>query len=135
MEDRRTFLALAAALFPASLMTLAAQTPAPASPSELTRHTLNGPLDGFDAILLELHPPPGQGRDHRHTGPVLGYVLEGKVRFGIDHGAERIIAAGETFFEPTGAVHSTWGSADPNTPTRVLVFMVVPKGTNGAEGR
>jgi quercetin dioxygenase-like cupin family protein len=134
MEDRRTFLALAA-LFPASLMTLTAQAPAPAGVSELTRHTLNGPLDGFDAILLELHPPPGQGRDHRHTGPVLGYVLEGKVRFGIDHGAERIIAAGETFFEPTGAVHSTWGSADPNTPARVLVFMVVPKGTNGAEGR
>jgi len=62
-------------------------------------------------------------------------VLEGKVRFGIDHGPERIIAAGETFFEPTGAVHSTWGSADPNTPARVLVFMVVPKGTNGGEGR
>jgi quercetin dioxygenase-like cupin family protein len=135
MEDRRTFLALAAALFPASLMTLAAQTPAPASPSELTRHALNGPLDGFDAILLELHPAPGQGREHRHSGPVLGYVLEGKVRFGVDHGPERIVAAGETFFEPTGALHSTWGSADPNTPARVLVFMVVPKGSNGAAGR
>ena len=130
MEDRRTFLALAA-MFPASLMTLAAQTPAPAGPSELTRHTLNGPLDGLDAILLELRPAPGQGRDHRHTGPVLGYVVEGKVRFGIDHGSDRIIAAGETFFEPTGALHSTFGSADPNTPARVLVFMVVPKGTNG----
>ena len=131
MEDRRTFLALAAALFPASLMTLAAQTTAPSGPRELARHTLSGPLDGLDAILLELHPAPGQGREHRHTGPVLAYVLEGKVRFGVDHGAERIIAAGETFFEPTGALHSTFGSADPNTPARVLVFMVVPKGTNG----
>ena len=135
MEDRRTFLALAAALFPASLMTLAAQTPAPANPSELARHTLSGPFDGFDAILLELHPAPGQGREHRHTGPVLGYVLEGKVRFGVDRGPERIVAAGETFFEPTGALHSTWGSADPNTTARVLVFMVVPKGTNGAAAR
>jgi len=131
MEDRRTFLALAAALFPASLMTLAAQTPSSSGPRELARHTLIGPFDGFDAILLELRPAPGQGRDHRHTGPVLGYVLEGKVRFGIDHGSDRIIAAGETFFEPTGALHSTFGSADPNTPARVLVFMVVPKGTNG----
>lgn len=131
MENRRTFLALAAALFPAGLITLGAQTEAPAGPHELTRHTLSGPFDGFDAILLELRPAPGVGRDHRHTGPVLGYVLEGKVRFGVDHGPEQIIGAGGTFFEPTGAVHSTFGSADPNTPARVLVFMVVPKGTNG----
>ena len=131
MENRRTFLAMAAALFPAGLTTLAAQTVAPSGPRELARHTLSGPLDGHDAILLELHPGPGVGRDHRHTGPVLGYVLEGKVRFGVDHGPEQIIATGETFFEPTGALHSTFGSADPNTPARVLVFMVVPKGTNG----
>jgi hypothetical protein len=131
MENRRTFLAMAAALFPASLTTLAAQTVAPSGPRELARHTLSGPFDGLDAILLELHPAPGVGRDHRHTGPVLGYVLEGKVRFGVDHGPEQIIATGGTFFEPTGALHSTFGSADPNTPARVLVFMVVPKGTNG----
>jgi quercetin dioxygenase-like cupin family protein len=131
MENRRTFLAMAAALFPAGLITLAAQTQAPPSPRELARHPLSGPFDGLDTILLELHPGPGAGRDHRHTGPVLGYVLEGKVRFGVDHGPEQIIATGGTFFEPTGALHSTFGSADPNTPARVLVFMVVPKGTNG----
>jgi len=133
MDDRRTFLALLAALMPASLINLDAQTPTipPARPRELARHTLTGPLDGFDALLIELRPPPGTGRDHKHTGPVLGYVLEGKVRFGIDHGPERIVAAGETFFEPTGAVHSTFGSADA-APARVLVWMVVPKGTSGA---
>jgi len=131
MEDRRRFLALAAALVPAGFTSLDAQAPAPAAPRELARHTLTGSLDAFDAILLELKPGPGQGREHRHTGPVLGYVLEGKVRFGVDHGPEQIIAAAETFFEPTGALHSTWGSAEPNTPARVLVFMVVPKGTSG----
>ena len=130
MEDRRTFLALAAAMVPASFTTVMAQAP-PAAPRELARHTLIGPLDGLDAILLELMPGAGQAREHRHTGPVLGYVLEGKVRFGVDHGPEQIIGAGGTFFEPTGALHSTWGSADANTPARVLVFMVVPKGTTG----
>lgn len=133
MEDRRTFLALAAAVLPASLLTLAQaapQTPAAAGPHQLARHTLTGPLEPYDALLLELRPAPGTGRDHTHTGPVLGYVLEGRVRFGVDHGPERIVSAGETFFEPTGAVHSTFGSADP-TPARVLVFMVVPKGTSG----
>src|SRR3954471_17329537 len=132
MQERRPFLALPSALLPASFTALAAQAPAPAAPRELARHTLTGPLDAFDTILLELKPGPGPGREHRHNGPVLGYVLEGKVRFGIDHGPEQIFGVGETFFEPTGALHSAWGSADAAVPARVLVFMVVPKGTNGA---
>lgn len=139
MEDRRTFLALATALLPASLITPSAQAQAPAAapsttavpPRELARHALTGPLAAFDAVLIELRPGPGQGREHRHNGPVLGYVLEGRVRFGVNHEPERIFGVGETFFEETGALHSTWRSADP-TPARVVVFMVVPKATNGA---
>ena len=132
MDDRRTFLALLTALVPASLMNLDAQTPTapPAGPRELARHTLTGPLAAFDALLIELRPGPGQGREHRHNGPVLGYVLEGRVRFGVNHEPERILGVGETFFEETGALHSAFGSAD-QTRARVLVFMVVPKGTNG----
>ena len=132
MDDRRTFLALAAALFPA--ITLAGQAPAAAvvRPRELARHALSGPLDGFEAILFELRPLVGQGREHGHSGPVLGYVLEGKVRFAVNHEPERIYGVGETFFEPTGALHSTFGSVDPAAPARLIVFMVVPKGTNGA---
>ena len=132
MDDRRTFLALATALIPASLITLSAQaqSAAPAAPRELARHTLTGPLAAFDALLIELRPGPGQGREHTHNGPVLGYVLEGRVRFGVNHEPERIFGVGETFFEETGALHSAFGSADP-TRARVLVFMVVPKGTNG----
>ena len=132
MEDRRTFLALAAALLPAGGLTIDAQAPPSAGPPrELARHTLTGPLAAFDALLIELRPGPGQGREHRHNGPVLGYVLEGRVRFGVNHEPERIFGVGETFFEETGALHSTWGLADP-TPARVIVFMVVPKATNRA---
>jgi quercetin dioxygenase-like cupin family protein len=134
MDDRRAFLALATALVPASLITLFAQAqsaaPAAVPPRELARHTLTGPLAAFDALLIELRPGPGQGREHRHNGPVLGYVLEGRVRFGVNREPERILGVGETFFEETGALHSAFGSADP-TRARVLVFMVVPKGTNG----
>lgn len=132
MEDRRTFLGLAAALLPAGF---AAQTrgdeAAAPGPREIMRHTLTGPFEAFDAVLLELTPGPGTGRDHRHTGPVLGYVLEGRVRFGVEHGPEQIIGVGGTFFEATGTLHSTFGSADPNASAKVLAFMVVPKGTSG----
>jgi quercetin dioxygenase-like cupin family protein len=129
MEDRRTFLRFAAALLPISV---GAQAPgsAPAA-RELARHALNGPLDGFEVVLIDLTPGPGNGRDHRHTGPVLGYVIDGQVRFGVDHGPEQIVPAGGTFFEPTGAVHSTFGSAIANARAHILAFMVVPKGSSG----
>src|SRR5262245_10970683 len=106
MEDRRSFLRLAAML----PVGLSAQAPSPAAtpPRELARHALAGPLTGFDVVVIELNPGSGTGRDHRHTGPVLGYVVEGQVRFGVDHGPEQIIAAGGTFFEPTGTLHSTF---------------------------
>ena len=138
MDDRRTLLTLATALVPASLITLEAQAqsaaPAAVPARELARHTLTGPLADFDALLIELHPPVGDGREHRHNGPVLGYVLEGKVRFGVNHEPARIFGVGETFFEETGALHSTFGSVE-GAPARVIVFMVVPKATNGAAPR
>jgi len=130
MQDRRTFLRLAAALLPVSL-DAQAPIPAPSAPRELARYALTGSLDGFDVVLFELNPGPGTGRDHRHTGPVLGYVLDGQVRFGVDHGPEQVMPTGSTFFEPTGALHSTFGSANTNTRARVLAFMVVPKGSSG----
>src|SRR5438309_1122695 len=106
MQDRRTFLGLAvASLLPAAAE---AQTPAApaAAPREIARHSLTGPLEGFDVVLVDLHPGAGNGRDHRHTGPVLGYVVDGQVRFGVDHKPEEIVGAGNTFFEDTGALHS-----------------------------
>ena len=131
MQDRRTFLGLAATALLSLDLDAQAPPASPAAPRELARHRLTGPLEAFDAILLELNPAPGTGRDHRHTGPVLGYVLDGQVRFGVEHGAEQIIKTGETFFESTGTLHSTFGSANPNARAKVLVFMVVPTGTSG----
>jgi quercetin dioxygenase-like cupin family protein len=131
MEDRRTFLALAASALLS--LELDAQTPGPApvAPRELARHRLTGPLEAFDVVVFELNPGPGTSRDHRHTGPVLGYVLDGQVRFGVDHGPEQIVTTGDTFFEPTGALHSTFGSASTSARARVLAFMVVPTGSSG----
>ena len=76
----------------------------------------------------------GEGREHRHNGPVLGYVLEGRLRFGVNREPARIVGVGETFFEETGALHSTFGSVE-GSPARALVFMVVPNASNGAVPR
>jgi len=128
MQNRRTFLGLAAALLPAGLD---AQTPAPRPGGELARHALTGPLEGFEVVLVELNNPAGTGSGpaHRHPGPVLGYVVEGQLRFAIDNQPERVVPAGGTFFEPFGAVHTTGGSAKADVPARFLAFMIVPKGS------
>jgi quercetin dioxygenase-like cupin family protein len=133
MEDRRTFLAMAAAaLMPIGAVDLAAQGAAARPGGELARHSLTGPLEGQDAVLVEITAPAGSrapGMGHRHTGPVLGYVLEGELRFAINNEPEKIVKAGSTFFEPIGALHSTSG-ATPAGPARFLAFLVVPKGAN-----
>lgn len=128
MQNRRTFLgAAAASLLPIGA---SAQTPASRPPAELARHALTGPFEGYEAVLVELNIPPGRtsGPAHRHPGPVLGYVTEGQMRFGINHETEKVLPVGGTFFEPSGAVHTTTGSARTDGPTRVVVFMLVPKG-------
>jgi quercetin dioxygenase-like cupin family protein len=130
MHNRRTFLGMAAAsLLPAAVD---AQTSAPKPAAELARHALTGPLEGFDAVLVELNIPPGArstGPGHRHPGPVLGYIAEGQMRFAINNEPEQILPVGRTFFEPSGVVHTMSGSARTDGPTRALVFMLVPKGS------
>ena len=130
MPNRRQFLGVAAAsLLPTGLE---AQTPAPARPVvELARHALTGPLEAFEVVLVELNSPPGgsSGPGHRHPGPVLGYVVEGQARFAINNEPVQVLPAGSTFFEPTGVVHSSGGSAKADAPARVLAFMVVPRGS------
>lgn len=129
MQDRRTFLGIAAAtLLPIGID---AQAPARRAPAELARHALTGPLEAFEVVLVELNIPPGGGSSagHRHPGPVLGYVVEGQMRFAINHEPEKVLPVGGTFFEPSGAVHTTNGSARTDGPTRAVVFMLVPKGS------
>jgi quercetin dioxygenase-like cupin family protein len=132
MQDRRTFLTLAAAsLLPIGL-DAQAPAPAPRPPAELARHPLSGPFEGFEVVLVELNMPAGRSGSslaHRHPGPVLGYVVEGQMRFAINHETEKVLPTGGTFFEPSGAVHTTNGSARTDGPTRAVVFMLVPKGS------
>jgi hypothetical protein len=140
MQDRRTFLGLAAAAFvplgaDAQPPTVTQAPPARPAP-ELARHALSGALEGFEVVLLELNNQPSQlglgpgpGPGHRHPGPVLAYVLEGQMRFAINNEPVRAIPAGSTFFEPAGALHTGAGSVSADSRARALVFMVVPKGS------
>jgi hypothetical protein len=105
------------------------QTLPPRRTGELARHTLTGPLEGFDLVLIDAVRSATAAREHRHPGAVLGYVLDGQLRFGINHEPPHVVPAGGTFFEPSGAVHTTNEAVSPEAPARFLAFFVVPKGS------
>jgi quercetin dioxygenase-like cupin family protein len=106
------------------------ETAGPRRSGELARFALTGPLEGFDAVLVEVNFAPGaSSREHRHPGFILGYVVDGRLRFGINNEPEQVVPAGGTFFEPHGSLHTAFGSASSDAPARALVFLVVPTGS------
>jgi quercetin dioxygenase-like cupin family protein len=86
-------------------------------------------LNGWKATFLELTFPPGlTAPRHTHPGFVLGYVLEGELRFHLEGAQETVLSAGETFLEAPGAIHLPSGSASPTKLARVLVVVFAEKG-------
>jgi quercetin dioxygenase-like cupin family protein len=78
---------------------------------------------------VELYCAPGQqSTAHRHPGFVLGYVIEGKLRFQVAGQSERIVRSGETFWEPPGVVHRVAESASPDRPVRFLAIVIADSG-------
>ena len=106
------------------------ETSGPRRSGELARYALTGPLAGFDAVLVEVNFAPGvAAAEHRHPGPILGYVVDGQMRTAINHQSDQIVPAGGTFFEPHGALHTSFSSANPDAPVRAVAFLVVPSGS------
>jgi quercetin dioxygenase-like cupin family protein len=74
--------------------------------------------------LLDREPGSSSVR-HRHPGHhTFGYVVEGTYKFGINGEPSRTLKAGDVFYEPPNAVHTT--SRNPSTDKRakILIFMV-----------
>ena len=109
--------------------------PADARVREIGRQALSGPFAGMEASLVEVsYPPGGRSAEHRHPGFIVGYVLEGQIRFAINHETPRGLRRGEMFYEPTGA------SIPPPRmrswmPAKILAFMVAPPGRPVVEGK
>jgi quercetin dioxygenase-like cupin family protein len=83
------------------------------------------PYGKQNATFQEVHLAPGQpSRAHRHPGFVLGYVIEGEVRFQVAGEPERILRSGDVFYEAPGAVHAKAESASPDKPARMLAIII-----------
>jgi len=102
---------------------------ADASVREIGKQALSGPFAGMEASLVKVSYPPGErSAEHRHPDFIVGYVLEGQIRFAINHETPRVLPSGEMFYEPAGALHSTSENAQPQMPAKILAFMVAPLG-------
>jgi quercetin dioxygenase-like cupin family protein len=124
----RTFLALAVcAAIGVGGMTLAQHTgKGQVKSTQLSQRDIIEKLDGKDAsaTVREVTFEPGQkDSPHRHTGPVFGYVLEGEYEHAMDDEPVKTYKAGETFYEPSGAVHRV--AQNPSGKTRTLLLAVI----------
>jgi quercetin dioxygenase-like cupin family protein len=99
----------------------------------LSHVTLPNPLGHSNVmtITVKLEPGSAGAAPHRHPGPVFGYVIEGEVLFELEGEPERVIAAGESFWEPGGDVIHY--QATNNLPGGRTTFVAVMMCEPGAE--
>jgi quercetin dioxygenase-like cupin family protein len=81
-------------------------------------------------MLLVKVPPGGPGLPpHRHPGPAFGYVLEGEIVFEVEGEPERVVRAGESFWEPGGdVIHYQDGNNLADAWSRFVVVMLCVPG-------
>jgi quercetin dioxygenase-like cupin family protein len=115
--------ALGAGAWPAS-----AEEPAPPNGGPRVAKLFSRELDthpGESLTLVSLTFQPGvQSKPHRHPGPVLVYVLEGALEMQIGDGPLTTVREGETFYEPSGVVHSVARNPHATQPARAIAFLL-----------
>ena len=85
-------------------------------------------IPGKSLIAAEVIYPPGvQSRPHHHAHSafIYGYVVSGSIRSQVDGEPERILTAGQSFFEVPGAHHRVSGNASKTEPAKFLAVFVV----------
>jgi quercetin dioxygenase-like cupin family protein len=88
-------------------------------------------VPGSSAMVRLLELPPGDPglAPHRHSGPVFGYMLEGRILFELEGEAPYPIKAGEAFWEPGGEViHYTIANLLADKTSRLVVVMLCAPG-------
>lgn len=83
-------------------------------------------LPGREVRMTLLDRAPGASSPpHRHPGHhTFGYVIEGSYEFGINGEPPRALKAGDTFYEPPSALHSTSRNPSADQRLKIVVFMV-----------
>jgi quercetin dioxygenase-like cupin family protein len=83
----------------------------------------NAPGKTLTVQVVEL-PPSGKVLEHHHGGPTLDYILSGAVRMQLKGGPDLVYEAGDTFFEPEGAVHLSTVNLSSTEPAKIMLIHV-----------
>ena len=87
--------------------------------------------DGAHVMTATIELPPGDSGTppHRHSGPVFGYMLDGEMIFELEGEPERVIKAGEAFWEPGGdVIHYQAANNLAGSWSRFVVVMICAPG-------
>jgi quercetin dioxygenase-like cupin family protein len=80
-------------------------------------------------VLVEIPPGSPGTPPHWHSGPVFGYLTEGRMTFELEGEAPRLINPGEAFSEPGGELlHWQAANALEDRWTRFIAVMVCAPG-------
>ena len=80
------------------------------------------------AIRVDYEPAGFTRGTHRHPPGAYVYVIEGSVLFGLDHHEPVLLKAGQSFYEPPGALHSVSRNASEEVPASLIAFFVLGEG-------
>jgi len=69
-------------------------------------------------------PPGAYSPRHRHPGSVTAFVLKGSIRSQLIGGPAETFKAGQTWFEPPGAIHLFAENASATEPAALLAIFV-----------
>jgi quercetin dioxygenase-like cupin family protein len=79
-------------------------------------------------IVRVFYGPGGFTRAHRHAGSVTAYVTKGEIRSQLGGGPVEIFKAGQSFFEPPGAIHLVSANASNTEPAELIAVFVADEG-------
>ena len=85
--------------------------------------------DGLSVQAVRVdYLPGGFSASHRHPAGAYVYVMDGSVMFGLGGGEPVLLKAGDSFYEPPGAVHAVSRNASRDLPASFIAFFVLGEG-------
>jgi quercetin dioxygenase-like cupin family protein len=79
------------------------------------------------AVIVDF-PPGAFSPEHHHEGSLTVYVLKGTIRSQLDAEPAQIYTAGQSFFEPLGAVHTFAENMSATEDAQILAVFVHDQG-------
>jgi len=106
----------------------AGASPNPQTVALIFRHSLAVEGERDVAAATVEYAPGASSAAHRHSGPVLGYVLEGAMIMQFGDGSPATYTAGQMFFEPEGGTHQVSRNASSVNKAKILAIIFGKKG-------